>query len=416
MIRSFLFTIAIMIGFLGYSQSRTSSPYSFYGIGQQTFKGTIENRAMGGLSTFTDSIHVNLRNPAGYGKLRLTTYTVGAVHTETWASTDDLNGTYDATSIEYVSIGIPLGKKFGMGFGVIPFKSVGYEIGDRTEDTYTNFFGEGSVNRAYFGLGYTLSDEITLGGEFRYNFGTERNSSSVALSNVQFGTNQTNEVDFSGASFNFGLHYQKMLNDKYEIQASAIYSPSNDLTAEGNRNTGLFRLNSDFSETLFNVREGESFREKLELPSSLTVGFNFGKPLKWSLGAEYSFQEESSLSSRSFVPNGANFTSASSYRLGGFLVPDYNSITSYWDRVTYRAGLRYEENGLNINGQDINEFGISFGMSLPVGRRSGFSNATFGLEYGQRGTTSGGLIKEDFLSLSIGLSLNDRWFQKRKYN
>lgn len=66
------------------AQQRTSSPYSFFGLGQQTFKGTIENRSMGGIRTYSDSIHVNLRNPASYGNLRLTTYTVGAVHTETW--------------------------------------------------------------------------------------------------------------------------------------------------------------------------------------------------------------------------------------------------------------------------------------------------------------------------------------------
>ena len=415
MIRSIIFTIVITAGVLGFSQSRTSSPYSFYGLGQQTFKGTIENRAMGGLSTYLDSIHVNLRNPAGYGKLRLTTYTVGAVHTETWASTEVDNGTYDATSIEYVSIGIPLGRKFGMGFGVIPFKSVGYEIGELTDESYTNFTGEGSINRAYFGLGYSINDNFSLGAEFRYNFGTESNSSSVRLAGVQFGTNERNETDFSGASFNLGLHYQTLLNDKYELQASAVYSPENKITAEGNRQTGLFILGQNLNETLVSVREGDSFKEKLDLPSRFTLGANIGQPRKWALGGEYTLEQSSTLSSRTLIPENASFTDASSYRLGGFYIPDYNSINSYWERVTYRAGMRYEENGLMINNQDITEFGISFGMSLPVGR-GGFSNANFGIEYGQRGTTDNGLIKEDFLSLSIGLSLNDIWFRKRKYN
>lgn len=102
-------------------------------------------------------------------------------------------------------------------------------------------------------------------------------------------------------------------------------------------------------------------------------------------------------------------------RLGGYYIPNYNSITSYWHRATYRAGIRYEETGLSLNGNDINEFGISFGMSIPVGQTSAFSNATIGFEYGQRGTTNNGLIKEDFFSLSLGLSLNDKWFQKLKY-
>jgi len=45
-----------------------------------------------------------------------------------------------------------------------------------------------------------------------------------------------------------------------------------------------------------------------------------------------------------------------------------------------------------------------------------FSNLNLGLEYGQRGTTNSGLIQENFFKLSIGLSLNDQWFVKRKFN
>jgi hypothetical protein len=70
---------------------------------------------------------------------------------------------------------------------------------------------------------------------------------------------------------------------------------------------------------------------------------------------------------------------------------------------------------LVLNNEHITEFGISFGMGLPIGSRSGFSNANIGLEYGQRGTTNNGLIQESFFSLSIGLSLNDKWFTPRKY-
>ena len=63
--------------FLGFSQSGTSSPYSFYGVGINTFKGSIDNRSMGGLSLYTDSIHLNLTNPASYSQLRRTNYSLG---------------------------------------------------------------------------------------------------------------------------------------------------------------------------------------------------------------------------------------------------------------------------------------------------------------------------------------------------
>ena len=73
-----------------------------------------------------------------------------------------------------------------------------------------------------------------------------------------------------------------------------------------------------------------------------------------------------------------------------------------------------EQTGLVINNQSIDEFGISFGVGLPVGRL--FSNANLGFEWGQRGTTSSNLAKETFFSFNVSLSVNDRWFEKRKFN
>jgi len=416
MIRSILIVLVACTCFTGLAQERTSSPYSFFGLGQQTFKGTIENSSMGGIRTYSDSIHINLRNPAAYGDLRLTTYTVGARHTEIWAETENDEETYDSTTIEYVSIGIPLSKKAGFGFGLIPFQSTGYNLGTLTDEVFTNFEGEGSLNRAYFGFGYEAFKGFNIGGEFRYNFGQEQNSSSVVLSDVQFGTNEVNETDFTGVSYNLGLHYSTLLNNKYELQASATYTPESNITADNTRTLSTIVLVDADAVQVVDSRDIEIPEEKFKLPSELTLGIGFGQRLNWFAAAEYSLKGSSSTTNRSFTPANATFTDAASYRLGGYYIPDYNSISSYWKRVTYRAGIRYEETGLQLNGEDINEFGISFGLGLKVGRANAFSNANIGFEIGQRGTTSRGLIKENFISLSIGLSLNDRWFQKRKYN
>lgn len=416
MIRSILIVLVALTCFTVTAQQRTSSPYSFFGLGQQTFKGTVENRSMGGIRTYSDSIHVNLRNPAAYGNLRLTTYTVGAAHTETWAATDTENETYDNTTIEYISIGVPVSSKAGFGIGLVPIKSVGYQIGSISTERYTNFNGEGSINRAYFGFGYQPLPGLNIGGEVRYNFGEESNSSSVLLSNVQFGTNEVNETDFSGVSYNFGLHYTKLLNNKYEFQASATYSPESNITGDNLRVLSTFILTGISTETIVQPREIDTPRERFRLPSELSLGIGYGERLKWFAAAEYSLQGTSSITSRTFSPAAVTFTDAASYRVGGYFIPNYNSISNYWSRATYRTGFRFEETGLNINGQDITEFGMSFGMGLPVGQTSAFSNLNLGFEYGQRGTTTNGLIKEDFFTISLGLSLNDKWFQKRKYN
>lgn len=73
--------------------------------------------------------------------------------------------------------------------------------------------------------------------------------------------------------------------------------------------------------------------------------------------------------------------------------------------------MRYEETGINLRGEDINEYGISFGVGLPIGRL--FSNVNIGFELGSKGTTKNGLVKENFFNTFISLSLNDKWFEKR---
>jgi hypothetical protein len=80
----------------------------------------------------------------------------------------------------------------------------------------------------------------------------------------------------------------------------------------------------------------------------------------------------------------------------------------------YRSGVYFEKTGLIINDQSIKEFGMSFGLGIPVG--SMFSNLNLALEIGTRGTKDANLVEEKFTNFKMSLSLNDRWFIKRKYN
>ena len=64
-----------------------------------------------------------------------------------------------------------------------------------------------------------------------------------------------------------------------------------------------------------------------------------------------------------------------------------------------------------VNNLPINQFSLNLGLGLPI---AGLSKANLGLEIGKIGNDD--LIKENYFSLRLGLSLNDVWFIKRKYN
>jgi hypothetical protein len=66
MIKKFLISSCLLLSLVSFSQEGTSSPYSFYGIGESRFNGSVESRSMAGISMVPDSTHINFQNPAGY--------------------------------------------------------------------------------------------------------------------------------------------------------------------------------------------------------------------------------------------------------------------------------------------------------------------------------------------------------------
>ena len=151
---------------------------------------------------------------------------------------------------------------------------------------------------------------------------------------------------------------------------------------------------------------------KFKLPSKLTIGAGLGQPKKWFAGIDYTNIGSGNLGNQTFNNPNVSYKNANKVSVGGFYIPKYNSLTSYLSRIVYRTGVRFENTGIVVQNEDINEFGISFGVGLPVGRK--FSNVNIGFEYGSRGTTNNNLVKENFFNLNLSLSFNDQWFQKRK--
>lgn len=413
MIKRFIVIVAVFFTVMANAQENVSSPYSYYGIGLTNFKGTVENRSMGGLSIFSDSIHINLRNPAGFGRLKLTNYSIGGSHTRTNLKTSGEEDKAKITSLDYLALGVPVGK-FGFGLGVMPYTSVGYRILDVQDEVASRLQGRGGMNKVFLSAGYEINENFSIGIDANYNFGNFQNIRTLAREDIELGTRDISRTDIKGFNFNFGIDYQRMISDKLKFHAAATYEPEADLTTESYREIATLAFMQS-GEIVIDREEFDLTESDFTLPSRYSLGAGIGKPNSWFLGAQYTNVGSSSfLSSFNATDEDVIYQDAVHYNLGGYFIPEYNSITSYLSRVVYRAGFRFEETGLNLNNQSINEFGISFGVGLPVGPN--FSNANLGIEYGQRGTTDSDLIQEDFFKISIGLSLNDRWFVKRKFN
>ena len=119
MIKKIFFCLGIsLLSFNVFSQENTSSPYSYYGIGEVRFKGTEAAKTMGGLAITGDSIAVNLNNPASYSSLKLTTFSVGGSTNFTKLNAIEQQEKAKSTAFDYIVVGVPMGK-FGAVAGLV---------------------------------------------------------------------------------------------------------------------------------------------------------------------------------------------------------------------------------------------------------------------------------------------------------
>ena len=418
MIKKLIVPVFLFFTLISFAQQGTSSPYSFYGIGDVKFKGTAENRAMGGLTIYSDSIHLNFQNPASYSNLKLTTFSLGGTYLTTDLSTNKQSEKARRTAVDYLAVGLPLGK-FGVGFGLMPYSSVGYNIQSNIAATATNpeeikqYSGTGGINKVFFGVGYALTKKLSVGVDYSYNFGKIQTYSFRFIEGIQYGTREKNLSDITGGTLTAGLNFNTPINKKLNGFASVTYSPDSKLSSLNSRNIATIQYSSSGAEILVEPLDVDVANTNLTIPSKLAVGFGLGQNKKWMLGTEITFQKSSSMGNRFNDINNVNYENSTRFALGGFYIPNYNTFSKYYEKIIYRGGVRYENTGLIINNTSVKDYAVTAGIGLPI--MGVFSNINVGLEYGQRGTTSANLVQENYTNISIGFSLNDKWFQKRRF-
>lgn len=420
MIKKVIASICLLFTIGTFAQEGTASPYSFYGIGDVRFKGNAENRSMGGLGVFTDSLHINLQNPAGYGQLKFTTFTLAGSYNTSNFETNSGDGKARRTAIDYLALGLPINKKFGVGFGLLPYSSVGYKVEGEEKSEGTSitknkqFFGTGGVNRAFLGAGYKINSNLSVGANLEYNFGEIETTSYEFWNTIEYGSRELNTSRIRGLSFNTGATWNKKITKKLNLYASLVYTPESTLRFSNQRNIAIVQRATGSSPVVIDPKDIDVADTRLKLPSKLAFGVGVGEANKWLVGAEYTFQKSSNFGNRFDDITNAVFENSRKISVGGFFIPDHDSFTSYLNRMTYRAGFRHENTGLVIADKAINDTALTFGLGFPV--TGSFSSVNLGAEYGKRGTKDLNLVEENYLNITLSLSLNDQWFIRRKYN
>jgi hypothetical protein len=83
--------------------------------------------------------------------------------------------------------------------------------------------------------------------------------------------------------------------------------------------------------------------------------------------------------------------------------------------------MKYGMSQVVMNNEQLPEYGITLGLSLPL-KKFKYETEKFGsmlnlsMGYMHRGNGSATSINEDYVTLNVSVTLNDKWFIKRKFN
>ena len=404
------------------SQTNTGSPYSLNELGEINFLGNVSNLSMGGIDSAIDSIEFNINNPSSLAKLKTTNYLIGTFYKSTGISNANSTDNINTANINYIAVGIPT-KRFGFGFGVLPYSSVGFNL-QTTEDYNTansissRLFGaEGNINRAFVSIGLPILKYLSLGASANYNFGKFNYEKFNLIENVNYGIFSNSSSEISGFTYNFSSNLSIPLKNDLTLNLVYSFYPEGDLDSFNiesiyTSNTSSISLESlgDFVDVDLNSRGIEN--TKLPVPKKSIYSLGLEKKNSWFIGFQYESKLSSNFENVFLDTQNVSYRDANSISIGGFIIPDSSSLVSYWKRVKYRFGVKNEKKSIVVNNLPINQFSLNLGLGLPI---AGLSKANLGLEIGKVGDNDS-LVKENYFALRLGLSLNDVWFIKRKYN
>nr|WP_321405273.1 hypothetical protein [uncultured Carboxylicivirga sp.] len=419
--------IIALLTFSATAQKRTYSPYSRYGIGELQDGGFGRNAAMGRTGiALQNSYNLNNINPASYSGLdSMSFYFEGGLmnYSQSLKSTD-ASSDFSDMHFDYFAIGFPIAKWGFMSFGLQPASAVGYDFYEENTNTanvgdYTlsSAMGNGNTTKTYAGLALKPFKDFSLGVHSVYLFGKIRNSNIAQFQNDPFASYLGSEeaLRINDIYFDFGVQYKIDINQKQELVIGGIYRPKTGINANMTKLVGQgTSLNSDGSmvntiDTLQFI-EDELKRTAFEMPEKIGFGVAYNIKDAVTLTAEYTLEK---WSEAKFPDEITETSDLQKWAFGGEIIPNERA-TSYLSRLRYRFGTYYKKDYLILNEHQLTDFGISFGVGLPLKRTKTSFNLAF--EWGQRGTTDYNLVKENYAKLTMNLTLHEFWFVKRKFD
>jgi hypothetical protein len=406
------------------SQNKINSPYSAYGMGNLKGRNVnIAQQAMGGISIgYSSPMYINPNNAASYPAYDSMHFIFETGIKGEMGTLSSRNASENSSSftLSYLLMGFPVTKWWASSLGLLPYSEIGYNIDVTVDmsqynfgDIIYNIEGEGRFNQFYWGNGFQITKDFRAGVNMSVLFGNASFNKLIYFPDSMFifNTRTTKEYHMADLLFDFGVQYDLHLKNNNMITMGAIYQPRIKASTKKDElsktiSGGYGNVDYD-KDTLYYHPD---VKGNVIIPFRAGVGVTYHKSNIWMVGMDFEFQKWENF--RIFETNDS-ITNSWIIRMGGELSPKHTVLSPLYKRLVYRMGFHYGLTYLKLNGHQLNEYGISLGATFPIRKsRSTFSLA---MEYGGRGTIQYGLLRENFINFTLGLSINQLWFVKRRY-
>ncbi len=416
-------TLLCCIGysFLATGQA-TKTPLSAFGIGEYYSQALAHQQGMAGLGISNGSYwYLNNVNPALLVYNRWTVFEGGMLAERRTVRDNSVSETNSDANLNYLALGFPVMRnRWSTALGLSPLSSVKYQfqyqdaVANSTAQILVEETGRGGINQFYWTNGVSLHKNLSVGMRASYLFGSietlYRNELINSGQPVTFIPTIAEDYYVRDVDFTLGLSYHtdSLFNRKLRFNAGIIYDFQADVSAT---RSAVLQQTSNFQGTARTDSLVRDQPDQITLPSSVGVGMSIGKGEKWLAGVDFQYYDYRAF--RSFDGRPVQTDAAWRLVIGGEFTPDPTALGSYLKRITYRTGASLEKSPYLVNGRAIQDFGINFGLSLPVSRSSSLD---FGFRTGRRGSLAENLITENYFKVYLGVTFNDQWFIKRKFD
>lgn len=417
------------------AQSGTNSPYSQFGIGVLSDQSQGANRGMGGVGiSLRNGNRVNSLNPASYSSVDSLTMVVDAGVSGQITNFKEGGRQLNANNanLEYVVAAFRVAPHLGASVGLLPLSNIGYNytttssINDVTSSGIANttttqvYDGSGGLHQAYIGLGWNVFKQLSVGANFSYLWGSYDKSVTAQSSDAYVSTvAKTYTASVSSYKIDFGLQWEQQFSGNHFMTLGATVGLGHKLGADPQciiSNTDT-QLGTSSIDTL-TVRNG------LELPVTFGVGLSWSHAGHYVVAVDYTLQKWGQLQ----YPVSGEINGAYRYALQDGMFKDRHKIAvggewtpnaysrKYYNRMSYRVGASFATPYCRISGADgPKEYSVSAGLGLPI--TNNYNNRSILNISGQWSRQSlPGMVTENTFRINIGLTFNERWFAKWKFN